>query len=80
MFMFHFPHRDDVQLDRPEKLFDPTVCDVVLNKDVSMLALLLEDVYVIHSHGTATAAHTEADIELLGEACRQAARRFKPYL
>jgi glutamate-1-semialdehyde 2,1-aminomutase len=80
MFMFHFPYQDDARLDRPEDLFDPAVCDVDLNRDVAMLALLLEDVYVIHGHGTVTAAHTEADIDLLGEACRKAARRFKPYL
>jgi glutamate-1-semialdehyde 2,1-aminomutase len=80
MFMFHFPYRDDVRLERPEELFDPAVCDVVLNKDVTMLALLLEDIYMIHSHGTVTVAHSEADIDVLGEACRKAACRFKPYL
>jgi glutamate-1-semialdehyde 2,1-aminomutase len=80
MFMFHFPYRDDARLDRPEDVFNPAVCDVDLNKDVAMLALLLEDVYVIHGHGTVTVAHTEADVDLLGEACRRAARRFKPYL
>jgi hypothetical protein len=35
---------------------------------------------MLHSHGGVSTAHTEADIELLGEACRRAARRIKPYL
>ena len=75
LFMFHFPYKDDVQLDRPKDIFDPAVCDVTLNKDASQLALLLEDIYVIHGHGAISTAHTEADINSLGEACRQVARR-----
>ena len=61
-------------------MFDPSVCDVTLAKRVSQLALLLEDVYAIHGHGAVATAHTEADIELLGKACRKVARRFKTYL
>jgi glutamate-1-semialdehyde 2,1-aminomutase len=80
LFMFHFPYRDDVQLDRPENLFDPSVCDTTLLQNTSQLAFLLEDVYVIHGHGAISTAHTEADIDLLGETCRKVARRFKAYL
>jgi glutamate-1-semialdehyde aminotransferase len=80
LFMFHFPYDEDVQLDKPDDVFDPSVCDVALTKEVSQLALLLEDVYVIHGHGGISAAHTEADVDLLGEACRKVARRLKKYL
>jgi glutamate-1-semialdehyde aminotransferase len=51
-----------------------------LSHRVLDLTLLLEDVFMIHSHGGVSAAHTEADIERLGEACQRAARRLKPYL
>jgi glutamate-1-semialdehyde aminotransferase len=44
------------------------------------LALLLENVFVMHSHGGLSTAHTEEDIDLLGEACSRAARRIKPHL
>jgi len=80
LFMCHFPYNEDTQLNRPEDVFDPSVCDVTLAKKVSQLALLLEDVYAIHGHGAVATAHTEADIEFLGKACRKVARRFKPYL
>jgi len=80
MFMLHFPYKEDARLDTPEDWFDPAVCDIALSHTVLDLALLLEDVFMLHSHGGVSAAHTEADIEFLGEACRRAARRIKPYL
>jgi len=73
----HFPYRDDVQLDKPDVVFDPSVCDVALSQTVLELALLLEDVYKIKGHGAASTAHTEADMDLLGDACRRVARRVK---
>ena len=80
MFMMHFPYQAEAQLDRPEDWFDPSVCDVTLSHKVLDLALLLEDVFMLHSHGAVSAAHTETDIDLLGEACHRVARRIKPYL
>jgi glutamate-1-semialdehyde 2,1-aminomutase len=80
MFMLHFPYDEDAQLDRPEHWFDPSLCDVTLSHKVLDLALLLEDVFMLHSHGGVSTAHTEADIEFLGEACGRVARRIKPYL
>jgi glutamate-1-semialdehyde 2,1-aminomutase len=80
MFMLHFPYDQNAQLNTPEDWFNPSVCDVTLTRQVLDLAFLLEDVFMLHSHGGVSTAHTEADIELLGEACRRAARRIKPYL
>jgi hypothetical protein len=56
------------------------VCDIALRRLVVDLALLLEDLFVVHGHGAVSTAHTQADIDLLGEACRRAARRIKPHL
>jgi glutamate-1-semialdehyde 2,1-aminomutase len=80
MFMIHFPYRDDADLEHPDQWFDPSICDVVLTHKVLDLALLLEDVFMLHSHGAVSTAHTEADLELLGNACRRVTRRIKPYL
>lgn len=80
MFMMHFPYSDDAPLDRPEDWFDPSLYDVALSHKVVDAALLLEDVFMLHSHGAVSTAHTEEDIGFLGEACRGAARRIKPYL
>jgi hypothetical protein len=44
------------------------------------LALLLENVHVVHGLGALSTAHTEDDIALLGEACHRVARRFKAHL
>lgn len=80
LFMFHFPYHEDTQLDKPDDVSDPSVCDVTLRREVLQIALLLEDVYVIHGHGGVATTHTEADIELLGEACSRVARRLKACL
>ena len=40
----------------------------------------MEDVHVVHGHGSASTAHSEEDMELLKEACREVAIRVKPYL
>jgi glutamate-1-semialdehyde 2,1-aminomutase len=76
----HFPYKEDAQFNRPEDVFDPSLCDTTLSEKVLVLALLMEDVHVVHGHGALCTAHAEADLELLGEACRRVARRIKPYL
>lgn len=80
MFMLHFPYDENAQLDRPKDWFDPSVCDLTLSHRVLDLALLLENVFMLHGHGGVSTAHTEADVDFVGQACRRAARRIKPYL
>jgi glutamate-1-semialdehyde 2,1-aminomutase len=80
MFMLHFPYREDARLEQPEEWFDPAICDIALSHKVVDLALLVEDVFMLHAHGAASLAHTEQDVEFLTSACRRAARRIKPYL
>jgi len=80
LVMLHFPRQRDRELNAPEDVFDPAVCDVTLRERVLKLAMLLEDVHIIHGLGAVSLAHTEDNIAFLGEACRRAARRFKAYL
>jgi glutamate-1-semialdehyde aminotransferase len=80
MFMLHFPFDPDRPLVSPSDCFDPARCDIPLCHTVLDLAMLVEDVFMLHSHAGLSTAHTEADIAYLGEACRRAARRIKPYL
>jgi glutamate-1-semialdehyde 2,1-aminomutase len=80
MFMLHFPYEAGTPLNSPKDWLDPTLCDVTLSHKVVDLAFLLEDVFMIHSHGAASTAHTEEDLGSLEGACRRAARRIKPYL
>ncbi len=76
----HFPYSEDIVLDRPDRSADPALCDVELTKHVLQLALLLENVYLVHGHGAASTAHTETDMSFLDQACRSAARRIKASL
>jgi glutamate-1-semialdehyde 2,1-aminomutase len=80
MAILRFPYEDDARLDRPEDVLNPAVCDVTLGEKALQLALLLEDVHVVPGHGAVSTAHTEADIDFLGKACRRVARRFKAHL
>lgn len=76
----HFPYREDLIPDRPEKMFDPSLCDVQLVKHVLQLALLLENVYIVHGHGALSFAHGDDDLAVLDQAFRKAARRIKASL
>jgi len=80
LFMLHFPYDPNARLNGPEDWYDPSVCDMTLSHKVLDLVMLLEGLFMIHSHGAVSTAHSEADIDLLGQACRRAARRIKPYL
>ena len=80
MVTLHFPNDEGVSMEDPENIFDPSVCDVTLGRDIVTLALLLENVHIAKGHGAASAAHTEEDISFLDRACQQVARRIKPYL
>jgi len=75
--MLLFPYDEETVPRSPDEARNPEVCDLVLGEEVLRVAMLLEDVHVTHGLGSVTTAHTEADLELLGEACRRAARRIK---
>jgi len=76
----HFPFEAGTALDAPEQTRNPAVCDVELTDTVLQLALLLEDVFVMHGLGSVSAAHTEDDIARFGDACRKAAKRIVAFL
>lgn len=75
--MIQFPHREGTRFRSPEDTCNPEITDVALTNTVLQLALLLEDVHVVHGLGALSTAHTEADTARFAEACRSAARRIK---
>jgi glutamate-1-semialdehyde 2,1-aminomutase len=79
MAYIHFPYQEQARLDIPRDWNDPMVCDVALSHGVLQLALLLEDVHLVNSHGALSTAHTAADIDFLGDACRRVARRVREH-
>ena len=76
----HFPYDPSTACDSPEQTRNPDVCDVQLSDTVLQLALLLEDVFVMHGLGAVSTAHTEEDVARLGDACRKAAKRIVPLI
>ena len=76
----HFPLQEDIELDCPDKVQDPKICDVALRESVLKLALLLENVYVMHGLGALSTAHTEKDIDHLLAAFDTVSRRIRDNL
>jgi glutamate-1-semialdehyde 2,1-aminomutase len=72
-----FPYDEKQSLQSPDDVNDLALCDVELRDHLFQLALLLEDVHVVHGGGSLSTAHTEQDIARLGDACRKVARRVK---
>jgi glutamate-1-semialdehyde 2,1-aminomutase len=75
-----FPYDEEHPCKGPEDTLNPHVCDVELSNRVLQLALLLEDVHVIHGLGSVSTAHAEADLPVVEAAYRRAARRIKDAL
>jgi len=76
LVMIHFPINPEAPLLRPEDVWDPERCDVVLREQVLKLGFLLNDVHVVHGLGALSTAHTEADLEHLLRACSNVAERI----
>ncbi len=75
-----FPYEEDHLCKGPEDTLNPHVCDVVLSNRVLQLALLLEDLHVIHGLGSIATTHTEADLPAVEEAYCRAAKRIRASL
>jgi glutamate-1-semialdehyde 2,1-aminomutase len=80
MAMPHFLLQPGHPLSSPDDVNNPDICDAHLREHVFQLALLCEDVNVVHGLGAASTAHTEDDLAFFGAACSRVARRLKPYL
>jgi glutamate-1-semialdehyde 2,1-aminomutase len=75
--MLCFPFREDAPLDTPDQVLNPEVCDLQMTEVVIKLAMLLEEVHLVHGLGGVSAAHTEEDIHRLRSAFGRALERIK---
>jgi glutamate-1-semialdehyde aminotransferase len=78
--MLVFPHEKGHALISPDEVKNPEICDVDLCEDVVQLAMLLENVHVVHGLGSTCTAHTEEDIQFLAEAFRRVAKWIKMHI
>lgn len=74
--MVHFPTRSDIVIDSPDVAADPTCCSPELREHVFKLAMLIQDVYTVHGFGALSTAHTQADLDMLYDACDRVAQRL----
>lgn len=75
--MVFFPKKEGYCVSSPEDTRNPEICHAELGEEALKLALLLDNVYVMHGLGSISTAHTDGDVSLLYEACRKAAGRIK---
>lgn len=80
MAMVHFVYDPAQSLASPNDVDDPRLCDVALRERVFQLALLCEDVHVVHGLGAVSTAHTEDDLKAFAVVLQRVAQRIKPYL
>ena len=77
--MLFFPHEEGYRVTTPAETRDPEICDTELGEKLLQIALLLEDVHVVHGFGSVSAAHTEGDGDRFYDACRRAAAYIKSF-
>jgi glutamate-1-semialdehyde 2,1-aminomutase len=76
----HFRCAEGGSLEAPDDVQDPELFDPVLGEKLLRLALLLEDVHVVHGVGALSLAHDDSDLAFLEAALHRAAGRMRPYL
>ena len=72
-----FPYEETNPLTSPDDVMDPEKCNVGFVEHVLKVAMLLEDVHIIHGLGTVSTAHTEEDIDQLCNAYARSVERIQ---
>ena len=71
--------QEGYRVTTPAETRDPEICDTELGEKLLQIALLLEDVHVVHGFGSVSTAHTEKDVGRFYDACRKAAAYIKGF-
>jgi len=79
LFMVNFP-RKTLDYASAEDVWDPSRSDIRLKEEVLKLALLTDDVHVVHGGGAISSAHEDRHLTRTVAAYAEAARLFKKYL
>lgn len=72
-----FPYEETNPLSSPDEVLDPEKCNVEFVEYVLKVAMLLEDVHIIHGLGAVSTAHTEEDIDKLCNAYARSLERIQ---
>jgi glutamate-1-semialdehyde aminotransferase len=78
MNMLVFPFDENCgPLNSPDQVLNPDIVDQTLGNIVIQLAMLLENVHIIHGLGVVTMAHTEQDIDRLCQSYRRVLQQLQ---
>jgi glutamate-1-semialdehyde aminotransferase len=72
-----FPYEEENPLNSPNDVLDPEKCDVEFVEQVLKVAMLLENVHIVHGLGAVSTAHTEDDIDKLCLAYTRSLERIR---
>jgi glutamate-1-semialdehyde 2,1-aminomutase len=79
LYMVNFPLKK-MEYESAEDVWNPVTSDVRLREEILKLALLTEDVHVVHGGGAISTAHEDRHLDRTVAAYAEAARLFKKYL
>lgn len=73
---FHFLLDKTFQINSPDEVFNPEICDQELRGRIFKLAMLLEGYNIFHGYGALSSAHTEQEIQDSLEAAERIAQTW----
>ncbi len=73
----HFLHDTCDQIESPEQVWNPDVCDIELREKIFKLAMIQEGFNVFHGYGSISGAHTEEEIQTSLDAVERIAKKWK---
>lgn len=79
LYMVNFPLKK-MEYANAEDIWNPVLSDVRLREEILKLALITEDVHVVHGGGAISTAHEDRHLDRTVAAYGEAARLFKKYL
>jgi glutamate-1-semialdehyde 2,1-aminomutase len=73
----HFLHDTCDQIESPEQVWNPDVCDIELREKIFKLAMIQEGFNVFHGYGSISGAHSEEEIQTSLDAVERIAKKWK---
>ncbi|UCE42766.1 MAG: aminotransferase class III-fold pyridoxal phosphate-dependent enzyme [Candidatus Aminicenantes bacterium] len=73
----HFVHDPHTQIESPEQVWNPEVCDIEMREKIFKLAMIQEGFNIFHGYGSISGAHTEDEIQASLDAVERIAKKWK---
>jgi glutamate-1-semialdehyde 2,1-aminomutase len=73
----HFLQDSKAQIESPEQVWNPAVCDIEMREKIFKLAMIQEGFNIFHGYGSISGAHTEDEIQASLDAVERIAKKWK---